>query len=154
MSASPLPGFLAHLGPVLDHYVGTWPSAGSSCWTISGYRCMVSVGLIAFLAPVIGDNLGYAIGRFGGRALVLRYGRYVLLTSGASSARTTEIMACCSAGKTAGLHILTRSRDGSSSSPPRPGCPRSTCTTSGTAMPPRAQISGVSRALIVNVGSW
>ncbi len=35
---------------------------------------------IAWLAAVLGDNVGYAIGRFGGRALVLRFGRYVLLT--------------------------------------------------------------------------
>ncbi len=32
----------------------------------------------------------------------------------------------------------TRSPDGSRSSPPRPGCRRSTCMTSGTAMPPWA----------------
>jgi membrane protein DedA with SNARE-associated domain len=38
------------------------------------------VGLIAFLAAVTGDNIGYAIGRFGGRRLVDRFGRYVLLT--------------------------------------------------------------------------
>ena len=35
---------------------------------------------IAWLAAVLGDNVGYAIGRYGGRALVLRFGRYVLLT--------------------------------------------------------------------------
>ena len=34
----------------------------------------------AWCAAVLGDNLGYAIGRFGGRLLVLRYGKYVLLT--------------------------------------------------------------------------
>jgi membrane protein DedA with SNARE-associated domain len=72
--------------------MGTWPSAGSSCWknfgvpgeTIliaaavhagAGRLSMVGVGLVAFLAAVIGDNLGYVIGHFGGRALVLRYGR-------------------------------------------------------------------------------
>jgi len=36
--------------------------------------------LTAWLAAVLGDNVGYAIGRYGGRALVLRYGRYVFLT--------------------------------------------------------------------------
>jgi membrane protein DedA with SNARE-associated domain len=35
---------------------------------------------IALLAAVLGDNVGYLIGRFGGRSLVLRFGRYVLLT--------------------------------------------------------------------------
>jgi membrane protein DedA with SNARE-associated domain len=38
------------------------------------------VGLIGFLAAVSGDNIGFAIGHFGGRRLVERYGRYVLLT--------------------------------------------------------------------------
>lgn len=33
----------------------------------------------AWSAAVIGDNIGYAIGRFGGRALVVRYGRRVRL---------------------------------------------------------------------------
>ncbi|HVP18979.1 MAG TPA: DedA family protein [Spirochaetia bacterium] len=34
----------------------------------------------AWSAAVLGDNVGYAIGRFGGRRLVLRFGRYVLVT--------------------------------------------------------------------------
>jgi membrane protein DedA with SNARE-associated domain len=33
----------------------------------------------AWFGAVVGDNIGYAIGRFGGRALVLRYGRYVFI---------------------------------------------------------------------------
>ena len=36
----------------------------------------------ACIAAITGDNIGYAIGRFGGRGLVLRYGRYVLITEG------------------------------------------------------------------------
>jgi membrane protein DedA with SNARE-associated domain len=39
----------------------------------------ILVGVIAAAACVGGAELGYAIGRFGGRALVLRYGKYVLL---------------------------------------------------------------------------
>lgn len=34
----------------------------------------------AWSAALLGDNVGYAIGRFGGRRLVLRFGRYVLIT--------------------------------------------------------------------------
>jgi membrane protein DedA with SNARE-associated domain len=34
----------------------------------------------AWLAAVLGDNVGYAIGRFGGRQLVLRYGRHLGIT--------------------------------------------------------------------------
>ena len=35
--------------------------------------------LIGSLGAFIGDNIGYAIGRFGGRQLALLYGRYVFL---------------------------------------------------------------------------
>jgi len=37
------------------------------------------VGVIAVICCFAGAEIGYAIGRFGGRALVLRYGRYVLV---------------------------------------------------------------------------
>lgn len=46
----------------------------------TGRLSIYLVGLLAFLAAVLGDNLGYAIGHFGGRRLVDRFGRYVLLT--------------------------------------------------------------------------
>ena len=36
--------------------------------------------LCAWLGAVLGDNIGYGIGRFGGRLLVLKYGRFVFLT--------------------------------------------------------------------------
>ncbi len=36
--------------------------------------------LAVFVGAVLGDCTGYAIGRFGGRALILRYGHYVKLT--------------------------------------------------------------------------
>ena len=39
------------------------------------------IGLIALAAAIAGSTVGYAIGRLGGRVLVLRYGRYVLVTS-------------------------------------------------------------------------
>jgi membrane protein DedA with SNARE-associated domain len=38
------------------------------------------VGLLAFLGAIIGDNIGFAIGHFGGRRLVERFGRYIFLT--------------------------------------------------------------------------
>ena len=41
---------------------------------------VVAVGLVGFTAAVIGDNIGFAIGHFGGRALALRWGKYVFLT--------------------------------------------------------------------------
>lgn len=36
--------------------------------------------LLAFVGAVIGDNIGFAIGRFGGRRAALRFGSYVFLT--------------------------------------------------------------------------
>lgn len=38
--------------------------------------------LLGWLAAVLGDNIGYAIGHFGGRKLVLRHGRYVGIRMG------------------------------------------------------------------------
>jgi membrane protein DedA with SNARE-associated domain len=93
-----LPGFLHTLAPLLDHWgylaVGLLlfvedfgvPAPGetvliaASVYAGAGRLNIVAVGLIGFAAAVLGDNVGYAIGRFGGRALVLRFGRYVLLT--------------------------------------------------------------------------
>ena len=93
-----LPGFLQALAPLLDHWgyaavafllfvedfgvpaPGETVLIAASVYAGAGRLNVVAVGLIAFAAAVLGDNTGYAIGRFGGRALVLRYGRYVMLT--------------------------------------------------------------------------
>jgi membrane protein DedA with SNARE-associated domain len=93
-----LPGFLHTLAPLLDHWgylaVGFLlfvedfgvPSPGetvliaASVYAGAGRLNIVAVGVIGFAAAVLGDNVGYAIGRFGGRTVVLRFGRYVLLT--------------------------------------------------------------------------
>ena len=45
-----------------------------------GHLKVFVVGAVAFAAAVTGDSLGFLIGRTGGRALVLRFGRYVRLT--------------------------------------------------------------------------
>jgi len=45
-----------------------------------GHLNIYLVALGAFLAAVVGDSLGYLIGRTGGHALILRFGRYVRLT--------------------------------------------------------------------------
>jgi len=47
----------------------------------TGRLSLPIVALLGFLAAVVGDNLGFAIGHFGGRRLAERYGRYVLLTA-------------------------------------------------------------------------
>jgi len=48
----------------------------ASCGSFNIFILIVT----AWSAAVLGDNVGYAIGRFGGRRLVLRFGRYVLIT--------------------------------------------------------------------------
>ncbi|MEU3844543.1 DedA family protein [Streptomyces sp. NPDC028635] len=96
--APPLPGPLAHLAPLLGHY-GYWavgavvfvedfgiPAPGETVLIAAGIYAgagrldIVAVAVLAFAAAVAGDNVGYLIGRTGGRAFVHRWGRYVLLT--------------------------------------------------------------------------
>lgn len=93
-----LPGFLNSLSSPLQHY-GLWailvlvfvedfgiPVPGETVliagaiFAGSGRLNVVVVGLVGFFAAVLGDNVGYAIGRFGGRALVERWGKYIFLT--------------------------------------------------------------------------
>src|SRR6516162_11781331 len=100
MAARPvLPGVLASVAPLLDHY-GYLAVAGllvlenlglpvpgetvliaGSLYAGAGQLNIVAVGVLAVAASVAGSCIGYAIGRFGGRALVERYGKYVLLTA-------------------------------------------------------------------------
>lgn len=78
-------GYLAVFGLVLLEDFGV-PVPGETVLILaavyagSGRLNVWLVGLLAFWGAVIGDNIGFAIGRFGGRLLVDRYGRYVLLT--------------------------------------------------------------------------
>jgi membrane protein DedA with SNARE-associated domain len=94
----PLPGFLNSLAGPLDHY-GLWavllfvliedfgiPVPGetiliaASVYAGVGRLNVALVAVVGFAAAVSGDNIGFAIGHFGGRALALRWGRYVFLT--------------------------------------------------------------------------
>jgi membrane protein DedA with SNARE-associated domain len=93
-----LPGFLNDLAGPLNTY-GLWavlalvviedfgiPVPGetvliaASIFAGSGRLNVFAVALVGFAAAVLGDNIGYAIGRFGGRRLVDRWGKYVFLT--------------------------------------------------------------------------
>jgi len=93
-----LPGFLNSLAGPLDHF-GYWavlllvmvedfgvPVPGetiliaAALYAGAGRLNVIAVGIIGFVAAVIGDNIGFAIGHYGGRAVVLRWGRYVRLT--------------------------------------------------------------------------
>lgn len=97
MSAQ-LPGVLHSLAPVLDRYgyaavialVGVegfgMPAPGQTILIAAGIYAgtgdlnLILVLTLGFLAAVAGDNIGYAIGHYGGRPLVLRFGRRVFLT--------------------------------------------------------------------------
>jgi membrane protein DedA with SNARE-associated domain len=52
----------------------------ASLFATTGGLSIILLVPVALLAAVLGDNVGYGIGRLGGRPLVLRFGRYVLLT--------------------------------------------------------------------------
>lgn len=93
-----LPGVLHSLQPTLNHYgylaVGGLvlledfgvPVPGetvlilASVYAGAGRLSIWLVALIGFLGAVLGDNIGFAIGHFGGRPLIERWGRYILLT--------------------------------------------------------------------------
>ncbi len=96
--APPLPGVFHTLAPVLDHY-GYLAVAGfvfledfgvpvpgetiliaAAVYAGAGRLNILLVAAVAFLAAILGDNVGFGIGHVGGRALVLRFGRYVFLT--------------------------------------------------------------------------
>lgn len=78
-------GYLAVLGLVLIEDFGV-PVPGETILVLAavyagtGRLNVVLVALFGFCGAVAGDNVGFAIGHFGGRALVERYGRYIFLT--------------------------------------------------------------------------
>jgi membrane protein DedA with SNARE-associated domain len=98
-AAPQLPGLFKTLAPILNHYgyvavaalvtledfgvpvPGETIVVAAAVYAGAGRLNIVAVGVIAFVAAVVGDNIGYAIGHFGGRALALRWGRYVFLTA-------------------------------------------------------------------------
>ena len=93
-----LPSFLAAVQGPLDHY-GLWAIGlllllenigvpvvpgelamiAGAIYAGAGQLNVVAVGLVSFGASVIGATIGYAIGHFAGRALVLHYGRWVFV---------------------------------------------------------------------------
>ena len=93
-----LPGIFGTLAPLLDSsgYLAVGglllvedfgvPAPGetiliaAAVYAGAGQLNIVLVVLIGFLTALAGDDVGFAIGHFGGRALVLRFGRYVFLT--------------------------------------------------------------------------
>jgi len=98
MTEAQLPGVFSELQPVLEHYgylaVGGFvlledfgvPLPGetiliaAAIFAGSGHMNIAVVVVVAVIAAIIGDNIGFLIGHFGGRPLVHRYGRYISLT--------------------------------------------------------------------------
>jgi membrane protein DedA with SNARE-associated domain len=93
-----LPGVLHSLEPTLNHY-GYLAVAGlvliedfgvpvpgetvlilAAVYAGAGRLNIFLVALLGFCGAVLGDNIGFAIGHFGGRPLIERYGRYIFLT--------------------------------------------------------------------------
>lgn len=99
-SSAPLPGFLHPVAGLLDHYgylaialllllenIGV-PVVPGELSMIAGAIFagtgraglnVVAVGVVAVACSFAGAEIGYVIGQFGGRALVLRYGRYAFV---------------------------------------------------------------------------
>ncbi len=94
----PLPGPFGALAPLLNSYgylalggllfvedfgipaPGETILIAASVYAGAGHLNIALVVVIGFAAAVGGDSVGFAIGHFGGRPLVLRFGRYVFLT--------------------------------------------------------------------------
>jgi len=93
-----LPGFLHGVAPILDRwgylavagFIGVEsfgvPAPGqtimvaAAIYAGAGRLNIFGVAAIAFVAAVMGDNVGYWIGARGGRRLVNRWGKYVFIT--------------------------------------------------------------------------
>jgi membrane protein DedA with SNARE-associated domain len=99
MSTPALPGIFGTLEPILNNYgylavgglvlvedfgipvPGETILIAAALYAGAGRLNVVAVGIIAWICAVLGDNIGFLIGHFGGRRLALKYGRYVFLTS-------------------------------------------------------------------------
>jgi membrane protein DedA with SNARE-associated domain len=101
-SANPLPGFLNSLAGPLDHYgygaialllllenigvpviPGELAMIAGAIFAGTGRAGLnvVVVGVVAVAAAIAGAEIGYLIGRFAGRELILHYGRWVFVKS-------------------------------------------------------------------------
>ena len=97
-TAKPLPGVFHHFEGTLHNWgyfaVGLFlfledfgvPLPGetmliaASLYAGAGHLNVWLVGFVGFAAAVFGDNVGYVIGRKGGRRLIERYGKFVFVT--------------------------------------------------------------------------
>ena len=93
-----LPGVFSDVQPLLEHYgylgvggmlfledfgvpvPGEIMLVAAAVFAGAGQMNIAVVFLVGVVAAVIGDNIGFAVGHFGGRPLAERFGRYVFLT--------------------------------------------------------------------------
>jgi membrane protein DedA with SNARE-associated domain len=93
-----IPAFIQTLAPLVDKYgylgVGGLitledfgvPAPGETVLIAAAFFAglgqlnLFLVILVGFLGAVIGDNIGFAIGEYGGHPLVERFGKYIFLT--------------------------------------------------------------------------
>ena len=98
MTDTHLPGVFGDVQPVLEHYgylgVGGMlfledfgvPVPGeimliaAAVFAGAGQMNIALIFVVAVIAAVIGDNIGFVVGHFGGRPIAERFGRYVFLT--------------------------------------------------------------------------
>ncbi|WP_063821912.1 bifunctional DedA family/phosphatase PAP2 family protein [Pseudonocardia dioxanivorans] len=98
MSDPMLPGVFGDLAPFLDSYgylavaallfvedfgvpaPGETILIAAAVYAGAGRLNLAAVVAVGVVAATAGDNVGFAIGHFGGRALVLRFGRHVGIT--------------------------------------------------------------------------
>ena len=93
-----LPSFLSAVQGPLDHYglwaiglllllenigvpvvPGEFAMIAGAIYAGAGQLNVVAVGVVSVVASVLGATIGYCIGRLGGRALVLRYGKWLFI---------------------------------------------------------------------------
>lgn len=94
-----IPSVIQALIPTIDQY-GYWavgglllledfgiPAPGETVLIAAAFYAglgqlnIFTVVLVGFIGAVVGDNIGFAIGEYGGHPLVERFGKYVFLTS-------------------------------------------------------------------------
>lgn len=93
-----IPAFIHTLAPIVNQYgylgVGGLitledfgvPAPGETVLIAAaffaglGHLNILLVALVGFIGAVVGDNIGFAIGNYGGHPLVERFGKYIFLT--------------------------------------------------------------------------
>jgi len=98
MAHQVIPSYIHALAPTIDHYgyfavgglllledfgilvPGETVLIAAAFYAGLGQLNIVMVIIVGIVGAVLGDNIGFAIGNYGGHPLVERYGRYIFLT--------------------------------------------------------------------------